>query len=83
MPAKERILTNVSVKDGIEIEIKWVVTPRKTASIKTELGAIQIIRDTLGGGGSTMCHISFFTFRNTDFKTFGSRTFCLTARLGI
>jgi hypothetical protein len=47
--------------------------------------AIQIIRDTLGEGGgvTTMCHTSFFTFRDTDFKTFGNEKFCLTARLGI
>jgi hypothetical protein len=45
-------------------------------------GAIQIIRDTLDGG-SKMCHTSFITLRNTNFKTFGSEKFCLTARLDL
>ena len=32
--------------------------------------AIQIIRDTLGGGGrgSTKCHVNFFCFLNSDFE---------------
>ena len=42
--------------------------------VKTHLGTIQIIRDTLGGcvgvwvgvrgGGSTKCHVNFFAFKS-------------------
>jgi hypothetical protein len=42
---------------------------------------------TLQGGGpggwvNNVSNIIFFTFRNFDFKTFGSEKFCLTAGLG-
>ena len=50
--------------------------PEPTVSIRdlTWLGAIQIIRDTLGGGGGkTKCHVNFFTVLNSDFKAFGSK----------
>jgi hypothetical protein len=45
-------------------------------------GAIQIIRNTQGGG-MTMCHTYIFTFWNTGFKASGSEKFCLTARIGL
>ncbi len=35
-----------------------------------------------GRGFDNVSHIPFFAFRNTDFKTFASEKFCLTARLG-
>ena len=38
------------------------------------LGAIQMIRDTLGGGGGkTKCQMNFFTVLNSDFEAFGSK----------
>ena len=37
------------------------------------LRAIQIIRDTQGGGGGkTKCHVNFLTVLKSDFKAFGS-----------
>ena len=42
------------------------------------LGAIQIIRDTLGGGGGkTKCHMSFFALLNSDFKASDSKKLSL------
>ena len=37
------------------------------------LGAIQIIRDTLTGGGLTKCHVNFFAVLNSDLKAGGGR----------
>jgi hypothetical protein len=54
MHARQIILTNGSFKDGIEIEMKWVVT-----------GAIQIIHDTLKKGERQSVTNFFFVFKNT------------------
>ena len=41
--------------------------------INATLGAIQMVRDTLGGGGSGKCHTNFFCFLNSDLKAFKSK----------
>jgi hypothetical protein len=40
------------------------------------LGVIQIIRDTLGGGGRRSV-----THSSLDFKTFGSNNFCVSFKM--
>ena len=47
-----------------------------------KVGAIQIIRDTLGGGGGTgqvktACYLKFFVVLNSNLKAFECKQSCL------
>ena len=48
----------------------------KAQKLRVILGAIQIKRDTLGGGGAKVSR-EFFTVLNSNFKAFGSKKSCL------
>ena len=61
----------------IEI-ILWDRFETGFVSIGDGIRAIQIIRDTLGGGGSPKCHVIFFLFfLNSELKAFGSKKLSL------